>query len=1068
MRNKGLIVTLSVIVAALCSWYLLLTYQARKVEDRANAFATKNGKIDDSRRNQYLDSVWNQPAFLKYTYQDLKKSELGMGLDLKGGMHVTMEVSPVEILRSMAGHSQDPAFQQAIKLASQRQRDSQQPFTSLFLTAYKEIAPDGKLGPLFANSGNKGQISYSSSNEDVLKVVNKEVESAIERSFNILRTRIDKLGTTQPNIQRLKGTGRIQIELPGVQNPERVRKMLQGQAKLEFWEVYKPQEVNPYLVQLNDFMLKQEAAARLAGGEAPATAEDDALAAASKSLPVNTNEVGAIASTDTLGAMTDSTALAAKLDGKAASDTAKKDAKMAAADSSLNSKQAKTMMLFTQVNNGLGSNVRDTAKVNALFARADVRAIFPPNMRALWGVKPLEGQKRDQFLELYFVKKGRSETVQAPVSGEYVTNASQDYDQQGRAEVLMSMNPTGARKWQKLTGSNIGRQVAIVLDNYVYSAPNVQAEISGGSSSISGSFTIEEAQDLANVLKIGKLPAPTRIVEEAVVGPSLGQEAINRGLYSTLGGIAVIMLFMVGYYNRGGLVADIALLINLFFILGILAQFGTALTLPGIAGIVLTLALAVDANVLVYERVREEIAHGLSVKDAIAKAYHKAFSAIFDANVTTLLIALILGYFGSGPVRGFATTLGIGVFTSFLTALFLSRVIIEALVSGKDENQISFKSTFSRTLFKNPNFDFIGSRKIAYAFSIGILVIGFGVMFYQGGPLLGVDFKGGRSYVVEFAQPVTASDAREAILPGFANAGTEAKTYGGERRLKITTSYLADDESTAADRKVEESLMSSLNAKYSAAKPEILSTSKVGATMADDIKQSAVVSLLVALAGIFLYVMLRFGGRWEFSFGAVVSLFHDALFLFAGFAIARLFGLNYEMDQVFIAAVLTVVGFSMNDTVVIYDRLREYLKENPRLTFAQIANPALNSTLSRTLITSTTIFLVVLVLFIFGGETLRSFSFAMLIGVAFGTYSSIFIASAIIYDTISRTKSGAELMHSTGTGNPEDGELAGIPTLDRSLAPSAVGNTSSGLMGAAGAMANNPQSLGGAPRPTGL
>jgi len=661
-------------------------------------------------------------------------------------------------------------------------------------------------------------------------------------------------------------------------------------------------------------------------------------------------------------------------------------------------------------------------------------------MTPLWGVKPLEGQQNNQqFLELYFVRKGRGDAQQAPVSGEYVTDARQDYDQRGRAEVLMQMNPTGARKWQKMTGANIGRQVAIVLDDYVYSAPVVQSEIGGGSSSISGSFTIEEAQDLANVLKIGKLPAPTRIVEEAVVGPSLGQEAISRGLLSTVGGLVIIMLFMIGYYNRGGLVADIALLINLFFILGILAQAQTALTLPGIAGIVLTLAMAVDANVLVYERVREELAHGLSVKDAIAKAYNKAFSAIFDANVTTLLIALILGYFGSGPVRGFAVTLGIGVFTSFLTNVFLSRVIIEALIGNKEENALSFKSTFQRVLFKNPNFDFIGKRKLAYAFSIGILVVGFIVMAIQGGPLLGVDFRGGRSYVVDFNKAVEASAVREAVLANFNNAGTEAKTYGGDRRLKITTSFLADDESTAADKKVEDALMGGLKARYADANPTILSTAKVGATMADDIKQSAVVSLLVALAGIFLYVMLRFGGRWEFSFGAVVSLFHDALFLLAGFAIARLFGLNYEMDQVFIAAVLTVVGFSMNDTVVIYDRLREYLKENPNLTFAQIVNPALNSTLSRTIITSTTIFLVVLVLYIFGGETLRSFSFAMLLGVLFGTYSSVFVASAIIYDTINRGKSGAELMHTT-----TDEE----PTLDRAPLAPTTAPTPSGTMGA--------------------
>lgn len=1035
MRNKGLIVGLTIIVALLCGWYLLLTWQAHQVEDRATAFATKNGKIDEHMRQTYLDSVWKQPVFAGMSYEQLKKSELALGLDLKGGMHVVMEVSPVEILRSMSGHSQDPAFTKALQLAAKRQSQSQASFTSLFLDAYKEVAPNGKLGPIFANSINKGKITYSSTNEQVISVVNTEVESAIERSFNILRTRIDKLGTTQPNIQRLKGTGRIQIELPGVQNPERVRKMLQGQAKMEFWEVYKPQEVNPYLMQLNDYLLKQEAADKL-----NPSANDDAIAAAGKtdslSLDVNTTEQGQTASVSSDTTAADSASLANQLE-KPATDTAKKKDATAKADS-LNSKTSKAFAMFVPMPNGLGANVRDTAKINKLMNRADIRALFPPNMTSLWGVKALEGQNKQSFLEMYFVKKTRGDVQQAPVGGEYITDARQDYDQSARPEVLMQMNPTGARKWQKMTAANIGRQVAIVLDNYVYSAPVVQSEIGGGSSSISGSFTIEEAQDLANVLKIGKLPAPTRIVEEAVVGPSLGQEAISKGLWSTVAAVIVVMLFMLGYYNRGGLVADIALLINVFFILGILAQFGAALTLPGIAGIVLTLAVAVDANVLVYERVREELAHGLSVKDAVAKAYNKAFSAIFDANVTTLLIALILGYFGSGPVRGFATTLGVGVFTLFLTNVFLSRVIIDTLISGKEEDQVSFRSTFSRVMFKNPNFDFIGKRKIAYGFSIGILVVGFAVMAMQGGPLLGVDFKGGRSYVVEFTQAVAADEAREAVLSRFNNAGTEAKTYGGDKRLKITTAYLSDDESTAADKKVEESLMAGLNAKYGAAKPTILSTAKVGATMADDIKQSAVISLLVALAGIFLYVMLRFGGRWEFSFGATLALFHDALFLFAGFAIARLFGLNYEMDQVFIAAVLTVVGFSMNDTVVIYDRLREYLKENPRLTFAQIVNPALNSTLSRTIITSTTIFLVVLVLYIFGGETLRSFSFAMLIGIVFGTYSSIFVAAALIYDTINRTKSGAELLHTTG-GDDTDSD---VPSLDRSPlnAPVVVGS----------------------------
>ncbi len=1023
MSRRTVIITLSLIVAALCGWFLLLTSAAHRVENQAEAFATVNGKINESKRQAYLDSIWKEPVFLGQTYQKIKEHELGLGLDLKGGMHVTMEVSPVEILRSMSNHSTDPKFLQALKLASQRQTQSNQPFTALFLSAYQEVAPDGQLGPIFANSANKGRIDFNSTNAQVMSVVNGEVESAIERSFNILRTRIDKLGTTQPNIQRLKGTGRIQIELPGVQNPERVRKMLQGQAKLEFWEVFKPEEINPYFTQLNDMLVKQEALAKASGKPA-----DDALTAAAGKLDdatataTATTDSATTAAADPFATPADSAKkdgdLADQLEGKAAAkDTAKKGATAAKKDS-LDSKQSSQLAkLFIPLGNGLGANTRDTAKVNKLFARPDVRALFPPNLTAMWGVKAIEGDKRQTFLELYFIKKGRGD-VQAPVTGDYVSDARQDFDQSSRPEISMQMNPTGARKWQRMTAANIGRQVAIVLDDFVYSAPVVQSEIGGGNSSISGSFTIEEAKDLSNVLKAGKLPAPTRIVEEAVVGPSLGQEAINQGLLSTAAGVLIIMLFMLGYYNRGGLVADIALAINLFFILGILAQFGTALTLPGIAGIVLTLALAVDANVLVYERVREELAHGLSVKDAIAKAYDKAFSAIFDANVTTLLIAVILGYFGSGPVRGFATTLGIGVFTSFLTAVYVSRVIIEALVAGKDDQNVSFKSTFSRVMFKNPNFDFIGKRKIAYAFSLGILVLGFGVMFLQGGPLLGVDFKGGRSYVVDFNQPVPASDVRESLMGNFQNAGTEAKTYGGAQRLKITTSYKADDESTTADEAVQAALVQGLNAKYGALKPTILSTSKVGATMADDIKSSAVISLLVALAGIFLYVMLRFGGRWEFSLGAVLSLFHDALFLLAGFALARLVGLNYEMDQVFIAAVLTVVGFSMNDTVVIYDRLREYLKENPRLTFAQIANPALNSTLSRTVITSSVIFLAVLVLFLFGGETLRSFSFAMLIGVVFGTYSSIFVATALIYDTINRGKSGAELMHTSTQDEP--------------------------------------------------
>jgi SecD/SecF fusion protein len=578
-----------------------------------------------------------------------------------------------------------------------------------------------------------------------------------------------------------------------------------------------------------------------------------------------------------------------------------------------------------------------------------------------------------------------------------VSDARQDYDQTGRPEVSMSMNPTGARKWGKMTGANIGKQVAVVLDDVVYSDPVVQSEITGGNTSISGNFSIDEAQDLAQVLKAGKLPAPTRIVEEAVVGPSLGKEAINQGLYSSLAGLVIIMVFMTLYYGRAGLVADAALLFNMFLILGVLAQFSTALTLPGIAGLILVIASSVDANVLIFERIREELDHGLALHDAVNAGYSRAFSAIFDSNVTTMLIAVILGFFGTGPVQSFAVTLGIGVLTSFLSAVFVSRLIIEALIKGKTTSSITFSTFLSRNLFKNVNFDIVGKRKIAYAVSTIIIVVGFVLMYMQGGPNLGVDFKGGRSYVVDFNKPMVSSDVRTALEPTFKGTGLEVKQYGSPDRLRITTSYLAEDESQTADKTVAEALNQGLS-KYKADAPVIQSTSKVGATIADDIKRTSFLSLALTLLGIFVYVLFRFE-KWQYSMAAVVALFHDALLVIAAYPIAAAFGLKYEMDQIFVAAVLSIIGFSMNDTVVIYDRVREYLRENPKLTFAQVVNPALNSTFSRTMITFTTVFLVVLVLYIFGGETLRSFSFAMIIGIIFGTYSSLFIATPIILDT---------------------------------------------------------------------
>jgi SecD/SecF fusion protein len=975
MRYKGLIITLTVIVSVLCAYFLFFTYVSRGVQDKAVAYATRNGQLNETKRQHYLDSVWRAPVFGSYTYRDVKQSELGLGLDLKGGMHVTLEVSPVEIVRAMAGNSKDPAFNKAIALAQERQKtNSGTAFTTLFYQAYQETAPGVPLNRIFANSVNKDRkIDLNSTDSRVLSAINKEEEDAIGRSFDILRKRVDKFGVNQPNIQRVKGTGRIQVELPGVDNPDRVRKLLQGQAKLEFYEVWAQNEVVPYLGQLDQILTAKEKA----GSPMAATAKADSATAAAKG---------------------DTTSLAAQLAKKAPADKAK-------TDSAATQKGGVLARLLTMPG-ALGVNLTDTARMNVLLRSNEARSVLPANMALLYTNKPVAANGQ-QFLRIVAVKKDRNGVVAAPISGEVVSDARQDFDQGGRPEVSMSMTPTGSRKWAKMTGANIGKQVAVVLDDVVYSDPVVQSEITGGNTSISGNFSIDEAQDLAQVLKAGKLPAPTRIVEEAVVGPSLGKEAINQGLYSSLAGLLIIMVFMTLYYGRAGLVADAALLFNMFLILGVLAQFSTALTLPGIAGLILVIASSVDANVLIFERIREELDHGLSLHDAVNKGYDRAFSAIFDSNVTTMLIAIILGFFGTGPVQSFAVTLGIGVLTSFLSAVYVSRLIIEFLIKGKTTSSISFSTFFSRNLFKNVNFDIVGKRKIAYAVSTAIIVVGFVLMYLQGGPNLGVDFKGGRSYVVDFNKTMIASDVRNTLEPTFKGTGLEVKQYGSPDRLRITTSYLAEDESQAADKTVAEALNQGLS-KYKADAPVIQSTSKVGATIADDIKRTSFLSLALTLLGIFVYVLFRFE-KWQYSMAAVVALFHDALLVIASYPIAAAFGLKYEMDQIFVAAVLSIIGFSMNDTVVIYDRIREYLRNDPKLTFAQVVNPALNSTFSRTMITFTTVFLVVLVLYIFGGETLRSFSFAMIIGIIFGTYSSLFIATPIILDTYGKKEARERL-----------------------------------------------------------
>ncbi|SIQ54910.1 protein translocase subunit SecDF [Pontibacter lucknowensis] len=993
MRNKNFIIVMTLIVSALCLYYLSFSFVARSVQKDAEAYATDaQGNVDHARQQSYLDSVWREPVYnflgAEYTYQEVKENELGLGLDLRGGMHVVLEVSPIEIIKSMSGNSKDPNFLKALARAQEMQRNSQEKFTSLFAEAFREIEPDGRLSRIFSNTANRGKISYESSNADVINAIDTEVEDAIERSFNILRTRVDKFGVSQPNIQRLGNSGRIQIELPGIDNPDRVRKLLQGMANLEFWEVWTPEEVSPYFTQLSDHLNAEEKAGRLNLGR---TATQSA--AANATTPATVQDAAADDVLAQAAATSNDTAAAAAGDTTALASAAQTDS--ADALQSLQEEQMGVMgRLFTMMPGGIGANVRDTAKINEIFNRPDVRSIFPPNMKFLWGVKPLVGDNRQEFVEFYAVKKGRD--GKAPMTGDAVNDARQDFDQNGRPEINMTMTPAGSKRWAKLTGDNVGRQVAIVLDNYVYSAPVVQGEITGGNSSITGNFTIEEAKDLANILKAGKMPAPTRIVEEAIVGPSLGQEAINQGLISTVAGLIMVVIFMIAYYSRGGFIADLALLFNVFFILGVLAQFGAALTLPGIAGIVLTLGMAVDANVLIFERMREESLKGLSMREVINKGYDKAFSTILDANVTTFIVGFILYFFGSGPVKGFAITLMIGIVTSFFTSVFISRILVERVF--KKSGKLSFGTSLSANMFRNVKFDVMKFRKPAYAFSLAVIVFGFVAMYINGGPNLGVDFKGGRSYVVNFDQAIAAPDVRSALLDDFESAGTEVKTFGASNRVKITTSWLADDESIQADERVKAALMQGLE-QYSNQNPEILSQSKVGATMADDIQKTALVAVLLALVGIFIYVMLRFS-KWQFSLGGVVALLHDALMIIAVFSIFDLFGVSYEMDQVFIAAVLTIIGFSINDTVVIFDRVREYMHDNPNKPLRDIVNPALISTFSRTIITSLTLFVVVVILFIFGGEVLRGFSFAMIVGVLAGTYSSLFIATPIVVDTV--------------------------------------------------------------------
>ena len=999
MRNKGGVILLTVIVTLLCIYYLSFSLVTKGINKDATQFATDSvGNVNFNKKQNYLDSIWKKPVYhllgIEYTYKEIKETALSLGLDLQGGMHVTLEVSPVEIIKGLSGNNQDLNFLEALKQASQLQRNSQESFTTLFYRSFKEIAPDANLGPIFSNAANRDRISFNSTDEEVLDIIEAEVEDAIDRSFTILRTRIDRFGTSQPNIQRLKGTGRIQIELPGVENKERVRKLLQGVAKLEFWEVYQPQEIYQTFQSINNILVEeQNLAAQLellkVSGADSDSVQETAVEDLASLLSIDK------LSTDSLDTTVSSNDLVSQLEG------------VQPVASSLDSlTNSNISPIFSQYG-FLIYNLDDTSKINRILNRKDIKTLLPSTLKLYWAHKAEVLDDGTELLEMFAIKASRG--GKAPLEGDVITNARQDLDQSARPAVYMKMNATGAKKWKKLTGANIQRRIAILLDNYVYSAPNVQDEIPDGSSVISGNFTIEEAKDLANVLKAGALPAPTRIVEEAVIGPTLGREAQAQGIISIISGFALVVIFMMAYYSKGGIVANLALLFNIFFILGILAQWNAALTLPGIAGIVLTIGISIDANVLIFERIREELRNGVNLKGSIAAGYKKAYSSIVDANVTTFLTGLILYALGQGPVKGFAITLMIGIACSFFSAVFITRVVVEWMSKKGEQSSLSFATPFSKGLMNKLNLDFMGKRKIAYVFSSVFIVLGISSIILQGGLNLGVDFKGGRSYIVTFNDPVVASQLKTGIMPYFENAGTEVKTYGANNVLKVTTTYLVDDESAEADQKVEVSMIKGLeeltgltfvpsNSKMGKDNFTISGSSKVGATIADDIKNASIQSVILALIVIFLYILVRFR-KWQFGLGAVIALLHDTLFVLSAFAFSSFLGIkNFEIDQVFIAAMLTVIGYSINDTVIVFDRIRENLRLNIKKEMMDTFNLSINHTMNRTLITSLTTLLVVVVLLIFGGEVLRGFSFALLVGILIGTYSSIFIATPLAAD----------------------------------------------------------------------
>ncbi len=1034
MQNRGAIKFFAILFALVCLFQLSFTFITSRVasnaKDYANSEITANlaqelsdgdellrghylDSISKARETYYLDSMSNQVVFniliRKYTFKECKEREINLGLDLKGGMNVTLEVSIGDIVRGLSGSSQNPTFLEAMALTYEKQKDSQKDFVTLFGESIEEIDPNFSLASIFLYEFRDKGIDATSSNSDVIDVIRTETDGAFDRTFNILRTRIDKFGVTQPNVQKIATSNRILVELPGVKDPARVRKLLQGTASLEFWETYKFNEVYQYFTDANTHLADIYYADEEVEVDEEAT-EDLVEELAEPETPADSTELSLLDQLES-----DTTDLA--MDDQNFEEYEKKNPLYAVLNPAYEQRQGQ---YYPGQSATVGyAAIKDTAKVNKMLR--ETKNVFPRDMKLVWLNAPrVEGSGVLELLAIKITNRDRKPAM----GGEVVTNARQDYDQNGRVEVTMSMNAEGAKTWKRLTGENIGNQIAIVLDDYVYSAPNVNSEIPSGQSSISGgNMTIEDAQDLANILKAGKLPARARIVEEAVVGPSLGKEAVSAGLWSFIIAFTLVLIYMVFYYNRAGFIADLALVTNIFFLFGVLASFGAVLTLPGIAGIVLTLGMAVDANVIIFERIKEEIRTGKGIRLAITDGYKNAYSAIIDGNVTTLLTGIVLYVFGSGPVQGFATTLIIGIISSLFSAIFISRLIFTwALNTNKTVN---FGNSLTNNAFAKINFNFLKARKMGYVISIAIITLGIASLAIKG-LNYGVDFSGGRSYTVRFDQSVQTDEIRKALATVFVDADgqevtPEVKTFGPDRQVKITTTYLIDNNEPEVDSIIQSKLYQGLlpfyvnqSIQYKRFSTDvetedkligILSSQKVGPTIADDIRNRAVMAVVFALIVIFIYIAIRFR-KWQFGLAGVLALFHDTIITIGLFSIFyNLLPFNMEIDQAFIAAILTIIGYSINDTVIIFDRIREFTHLHHKRDLATNINEALNSTLARTFNTSGTTIVVLLTIFLFGGEIIRGFTFALLVGVLVGTYSSLFVASPIAYDLIKIKKS---------------------------------------------------------------